>query len=124
MNEFNNITITYSTLFMMHKYRRFTLLYSKHVITIFIVNRRHAIIIIVLLIKTWGTKNIIFIKYSTPKLMAWHITSIKDIQGIYTSNIAIMLIIQRFYAMLKIGIIKIASNSRKHNLHSFCIFPN
>src|SRR3990170_2672570 len=98
MDEFNNITITYSTLFMMHKHRRFSTLYSKHVIIIFIINRRHAIIIIILLIKTWGTKNIIFIKHSIPKLMAWHITSIKDIQRIYTSNIAIMLIIQRFYA--------------------------
>src|SRR3989337_4609932 len=98
MDEFNNITITYSTLFMMHKHRRFSTLHSKHVITIFIVNRRHAIIIIVLLIKTWGTKNIILIKHSIPKLVALHIISIMDIQGIHTNNIAIMLIIQRFSA--------------------------
>ena len=36
MNEFNNITITYITLFMMHKHRRFS---SKHVITIIIIDR-------------------------------------------------------------------------------------
>src|SRR3989337_2117755 len=50
------------------------------------------------LIKTWGTKIFIFIKYSIPKLMALHITSIMDIQRIHTSNIAIMLIIHGFYA--------------------------
>src|SRR3954463_15396701 len=33
-----------------------------------IINRRHAIIIINLLIKTWEAKNIIFIKHSIPKL--------------------------------------------------------
>src|SRR3989337_858129 len=74
------------------------ILYSIHVITIIIINRRHAFIIINLLIKTWGTKHIIFIKHSIPKLVALHIISIMDIQGIHTNNIAIMLIIQRFSA--------------------------
>ena len=60
-----------------------------------IINRRHAIIIIHFLIKAWGTKNIVFMKYSIPKLMALHIISIMDIQRIHTNNIAIMLIIQR-----------------------------
>src|SRR4051812_29439803 len=76
--------------------RSFIIIYSIHVITIIIIDRRHAIIIISLLIKTWGTKNIIFIKHSIPKLMALHIISTMDIQRIYTNNIAIMLIIQRF----------------------------
>src|SRR3990170_7690687 len=45
-----------------------TTLYSISIITIIIINRRHAIIIINLLIKTWEAKNIIFIKHSIPKL--------------------------------------------------------
>src|SRR6266536_2777805 len=69
-------------------------IYSIHVITIIIIKRRHAIFIINFLIKTWGTKNIIFIKHSIPKLMALHIISIMDIQRVHTNNIAIMLIIQ------------------------------
>src|SRR5215216_1166307 len=73
------------------------ILYIIHVITIISINRRHAIIIINLLIKTWETKNIIFIKHSIPKLMALRIVSIMDIQRVHTNNIAIMLIIQRFY---------------------------
>ena len=48
--------------------------------------------------ETWGTKIIIFIKCSFPKLVALHIISIIDIQGINTNNIAIMLIIQIFSA--------------------------
>src|SRR3989337_1445389 len=83
---------------MMTSFMVIIILYSIHVITIIIINRRHAIIIINLLIKTWGTKNIIFIKHSIPKLMALHVISIMDIQIIHTNNIAIMLIIQRFYA--------------------------
>src|SRR3989337_2785344 len=83
---------------MMTSFMVINILYSIHVITIIIIDRRHAIIIINFLIKTWGTKNIIFIKHSIPKLMALHIISIMDIQRIHTSNIAIMLIIQRFYA--------------------------
>src|SRR3954471_20318041 len=71
------------------------ILYSIRVITIFIIDRRHAFIIVKLLIKAWGTKNIIFIKHSFPKLVALHIISIMDIQGIHTNNIEIMLIIQR-----------------------------
>src|SRR4051812_43224939 len=70
------------------------ILYSIRVITIIIINRRHAFIIINLLIKTWGTKNIILIKHSFPKLVALHIISIMDIHRIHTNNIAIMLIIQ------------------------------
>src|SRR3954468_22732842 len=74
------------------------ILYSIRVIKIIIINRRHAFIIIILLIKTWGTKHIIFIKHSIPKLVALHIISIMDIQRIHTNNIVIMLIIQRFSA--------------------------
>src|SRR6266566_3233246 len=69
-------------------------LYGIHVIIIIIIDSRHVIIITNLLIKTWGTKNIIFIKHSIPKLVALHIISIMDIKRIHTSNIAIMLIIQ------------------------------
>src|SRR3954463_14380762 len=74
------------------------ILYSIRVITIIIIDRRHAFIIVNLLIKAWGTKNIIFFKHSFPKLVALHIISIIDIQGIHTNNIAIMLIIQIFSA--------------------------
>src|SRR5215216_5906613 len=63
-----------------------------------IINRRHVIIIINLHVKTWGTKNIIFIKHSIPKLVALHIISIMDIKRIHNNYIAIMLIIQRFSA--------------------------
>ena len=44
-------------------------------------------------IKSWGTKNTIFIKHRIPKLMAMHIISMMDIQRMHTNNIAIMLII-------------------------------
>src|SRR6266496_618025 len=82
----------------MKSFKDIITLYSIHVIKIIIINRRHAFIIINLLIKTWGTKNIIFIKHSIPRLMVLHITSIMDIQRIHTSNITIMLIIHGFYA--------------------------
>src|SRR3954467_8487729 len=74
------------------------ILYSIRVITIIIIDRRHAFIIINLLIKPWGTKNIIFVTHSFPKLVALHIIRIMDIQGIHTNNIEIMLIIHIFYA--------------------------
>src|SRR4051812_40163770 len=87
---------------MIYKYRNFItlhirkiILYGIRIITIIIINRGHAFIIINLLIKTWGTKNIIFVKHSFPKFVALHIISIMDIQRIHTNNIAIMLIIQR-----------------------------
>src|SRR3990170_2296003 len=83
---------------MMTSFMVIIILYIIHVITIIIIDRRHAFIIINFLIKTWGTKNIIFIKHSIPKLVALHITSIMDIQRIHTSNIAIMLLIHGFYA--------------------------
>src|SRR3954468_12100856 len=48
------------------------ILYSIRVITIIIIDRRHAFIIVNLLIKAWGTKNIIFMKHSFPKLvLSW-----------------------------------------------------
>src|SRR3990170_1447492 len=124
---------------MMTSFMVIIILYSIHVITIIIVNRRHAFIIINFLIKTWGTKSIIFIKHSIPKLVALHIISIMDIQGIHTSNIAIMLIIQRFYAkhfiefffyqlstiilsvIFKKNIIKM-NNMRLPQFHFFVIF--
>src|SRR3990170_2218372 len=79
---------------MMTSFMVIITLYSIHDITIIIINRRHAFIIINLLIKTWGTKNIIFIKHSIPKLVALHIISIMHIHRKHTNNIAIMLIIQ------------------------------
>src|SRR3989337_638166 len=82
---------------MMTSFMVIIIQYSIHVITILIINRRHAFIIVNILIKTWGTKNIIFIKHNIPKLMAFHIISIMDIQRTHTNNIAIMLIIQRFF---------------------------
>src|SRR6266536_1270349 len=98
--KFNKITIIpqFIIQIIMTSFMVIIILYSIHVITIIIINRRHAIIIINLLIKTWEKKNIIFIKHSIPKLMALHIISIMDIQRIHTNKIAIMLIIQRFYA--------------------------
>src|SRR6266566_5149091 len=101
-SKLNKITImrhliditTFSIKIMMTSFMVTITLYSIHVIIIIIIDRRHAIIIINLLIKTWGTKNIIFIKHSIPKLVALHIISIMDIQRIHNSSIAIMLIIQ------------------------------
>src|SRR6266566_3943456 len=101
-SKLNKITImrhliditTFNIKIMMTSFMVTITLYSIHVITIIIIYRRHAIIVINLLIKTWGTKNIIFIKHSIPKLVALHIISIMDIQTIHTSNITIMLIIQ------------------------------
>src|SRR3989337_1336927 len=60
-----------------------TTFYSISVITIIIISRKHSIIIINLLIKTWETKNIIFIKHSIPKLMVLYIISMMDIQRIH-----------------------------------------
>src|SRR6266511_11838 len=98
-SKLNKITIMRLKIkIMMTSFLVIITLYRIHLITIIIINRRHAIIIINFLIKTWGTKNIIFIKHSIPKLMALRITSIMDIQRIHTSNIAIMLIINGFYA--------------------------
>src|SRR3989337_1087089 len=112
-SKLNKITIMGLKIkIMMTSFMVIIIQYSIHVITIIIIyrnfvviincnlliNRRHAIIITNLHIKSWGTKNIIFIKYSIPKLMALHIISIKDIQRIHTNNIAIMLIIHGFCA--------------------------
>ena len=58
----------------------------------------------------------IFIKHSFPKLVALHIISIMDIQGIRTNNIAIMLIIHIFHA-------KIICNSSSNTLAQFS-FPS
>src|SRR3954464_5729133 len=74
------------------------IVYSIHVITIIIIYRGHAFIIVNLLIKTWGTKNIIFIKHSIPKLVALHIVSIMNIQRIHTNKITVMLIIQGIFS--------------------------
>src|SRR6266511_1259022 len=90
--------INLSIKIMMTSFMVIIILYSIHVIIIIIINRRHTTIITNLHIKYWGTKNIIFIKHSIPKLMALHIISIMDIHRIHTNNIAIMLIIQGFYA--------------------------
>src|SRR5215216_2980020 len=98
-SKLNKITIMGLKIkIMMTSFMVIIIIYSIHVITIIIIDRRHAFIIINFLIKTWGTKNIIFIKHSIPKLVALHIISIMDIQRIHTNNIAIMIIIQRFYA--------------------------
>src|SRR3954471_11530888 len=71
------------------------ILYSISVITIIIIDRRQSIIKVNFLIKTWGAKKIIFIKRSIPKLMAFHIISIKGSQRRHTSNIAtIMSVVQ------------------------------
>src|SRR3990170_8421738 len=124
---------------MMTSFTFFIIHYSIHVITIIIIDRRHAIIIIILLIKTWGTKNFIFIKHSIPKLMALHIISIMDIHRKHTNNIEVMLIIQRFYAkhfiefffyqlsiifcsiIFKKDIIK-TNNMRQPQFHFFVVF--
>src|SRR3990170_1703794 len=124
---------------MMTSFMDIITLYSIHVITIIIINRRHAFIIVNILIKTWGTKNIIFIKHCIPKLVALHVISIMDIQRIHTNNIAIMLIIQRFYAkhfiefffyqlsiifcsiIFKKDIIK-TNNMRQPQFHFFVVF--
>src|SRR5215216_1201088 len=92
--KFNKITIIAQFIIqiIMKIFRVISILYGIGVITIIIIARRHALIIINFLIKTWGTKNIIFIKHSIPKLVDLHIISIMGIQRIYTNNIGIMLI--------------------------------
>src|SRR3954470_1006776 len=70
-------------------------LYSITVITIIIIDRRQSTIKINFLIKTWGAKNIFFIKHRIPKLMALHIISIKSIERRQANNIAtIMSVLQ------------------------------
>src|SRR3990170_8162342 len=76
-SKFNKITIMRYLIgitklkvkIMMTSFMVIIILYSIHVITIIIIYRRHAFIIINLFIKTWETKNSIFIKHSIPKLM-------------------------------------------------------
>src|SRR5215216_739690 len=100
-SKLNKITIMGLKIkIMMTSFMVIIIIYSIHVITIIIINRKHAFIIITFLIKTWGTKNIIFIKHSTPKLMALHIISIMDIHRVHTNNIAIILIIKIFCAKI------------------------
>src|SRR3954463_15252650 len=71
------------------------ILNSISLITIIIIDRRQSTIKINFLIKTWGAKNIFFIKCSIPKFMALHIISIKSIQRRYANNIAtIMSVLQ------------------------------
>ena len=45
MNGFNNITIIYNTLLMMHKHRRFITLYGIHVIIIIIIDSNFIVIV-------------------------------------------------------------------------------
>src|SRR6266496_2202541 len=85
--------INLSIKIMMTSFMVIIILYNIHVIIIIIINRRHTTIITNLHIKSWGTKTIIFIKHSIPKLMALHIISIMDIHRIHTNNISIMIII-------------------------------
>src|SRR3954463_10419292 len=106
------------------------ILYSISVITIIIIDRRQSIIKINFLIKTWGAKNIIFIKRSIPNLIALHIIRIKGIQRRHTNNIATItsvvqivklrrifdFLFKHFMSQLKVELIKLS-----HNIFLFSI---
>src|SRR3954449_1863329 len=77
--------------------------YRRHIVIIILLNsrwienntiiiyRRHSIIKVNFLLYAWGTKNIMLIKTSFPKLRLFHRISNNGVQSIDTNNIAISL---------------------------------
>src|SRR3954462_1425154 len=114
-SKFNKIAIIAILITIIIKYRR-------HIVIIinFLLNSRwtkNIILIIVIIIywrfgiiisnriaifQSWGTKKIIFIKISFPKIRLFHSISNNGIQRIHTDNIAISMQIklQRFFNFL------------------------
>src|SRR3954469_20663915 len=92
-SKLNKIEIIIILITIIIKYRR-------HIVIIFLLNsrwtenntiiiyRRHSIIKVNFLLYAWGTKNIMLIKTSFPKLRLFHNMSNNGIQSIHTNNIA------------------------------------
>src|SRR3954447_21672093 len=99
-SKFNKIAIIIILITIIIKYRRhiviIVLLNSRWtenntIFIVIIVYRRHSIIKVNFLLRAWGTKNIMLIKTSFPKLRLFHRIRNNDVQSIDTSNIAISL---------------------------------
>src|SRR3954469_25722286 len=95
-SKLNKIEIIIILITIIIKYRR-------HIVIIVLLNsrwtenntiiiyRRHSIIKVNFLLYAWGTKNIMLIKTSFPKLRLFHRISNNGVQSIDTNNIAISL---------------------------------
>src|SRR3954451_6110256 len=101
-SKFKKIAIIIILIIIIIKYRRHiviiinSLLNSRWtdnntIIIVIIIYRRNSIIKVNFLLRAWGTKNILLIKTSFPKLRLFHSTINNSIQSIRTYNIAISL---------------------------------
>src|SRR4051812_28923420 len=114
-SKFNKIAITIILITIIIKYRRHIVItinfllnsrWTKNIIFIIviIIDWRFSIFISnrIAIFQSWGTKNIIFIETSFPKLRLFHSISNNGFQRIHTNNIAISMQINlhRFFNFL------------------------
>src|SRR3954462_1800555 len=111
--KFNKIAIIIILITIIIKYRRHIIIIinfllnsrwteNNTIIIVIIIYRRHSIIKVNFLLRAWGTKNIMLMKTSFPKLGLFHSTSNNGVQSIHNNDISIVMQIKfhRFFNFL------------------------